>query len=47
MHDFFKPSPELTLIKKHKLNDIKGDYFKKVLLKQSGKFELTGEYKYD
>ena len=26
-------------------NDIKGDYFKKVLLKQSGKFEITGEYK--
>ena len=26
-------------------SDIKGDYFKKVLLQQSAKFELTGQYK--
>ena len=49
MHDFFKPSPELTLIKKHKLNDIKlksanSQAFKDIILKTNADIMLVGTW---
>ena len=49
MHDFFKPSPELTLIKKHKLNDIKlksanSEAFKDIILKTNADIMIVGTW---
>ena len=49
LHDFFKPSPELTLIKKHKLHDIKiksanSEEFKKEILKTNADIIFVGTW---
>ncbi len=49
LHDFFKASPELTLIKKHKLHDIKlksanSEEFKRELLKLNVDIMLVGTW---
>ena len=49
LHDFFKPSPELTLIKKHKLSDIKlksanTQAFKDIILKTNADIIIVGTW---
>ncbi len=50
LHDFFKSSPDLTLIKKHKLNDIKlksanSEEFRNLLVKLNADIVLVGTWK--
>ena len=49
LHDWFRPSPELTLIKKHKLHDIKlksanSEEFKKEILRLNADVILVGSW---